>query len=302
MSQRYTTITSGCADFNENLNKNLVKDNWINTNLNTPRCIAFDENFLYITNSEGNNIVKSTGLFTHFKPSQTEIVIWASSSASSGSIVSVPTLNKPWGIVIDGNDMYITNSGNNTITKISDFREFNLRKSSVLPNIPLKGPREIKIKDNDMYITNFDGNSITKISNFRDSQNLSGSVINFTNSNLINKPYSIVFDGDIMYISCAFGKNILKVENNIISVFLSNLTDPYGIVLKNDEFYFVSGVMVMKLNKNTKNLSRYIGSLSGSSIISNLNSPIGVFVFNEDIYITNSGNNTITKILKFEYI
>lgn len=396
---RYTTISTQCANFNENYNKNLVKDNWINTNLNTPRCIAFDENFLYITNSEGDNIVKSPGVYTHFKPNTSEIVVWAAKTGSG----SIPTLNKPWGIVIDGQDMYVVNSGNNTITKIENFRESSrtsylwaAQSGARINNVPLNGPREVVIKDNDMYITNFFGNNITKIENFRlgpistaidsvkgwqgNHENPGGKVtsfedcrqqalnsngryvawgyrnsnhpdpnwsntcflytqgfaafngdpndsihetgclrpgervslgctippaargytMNFTNSSLLNRPYSIVFDGDVMYVSCAIGKSIIKIENNEASVFISELTDPYGMVLKNGQFYFCSGVMVMKLEKDSKQLTSYIGTLSGSLIRSVLNSPIGVFVFNEDIYITNPGSNSITKILNFE--
>lgn len=398
---RYTNISTQCANLIENYNKNLVKDNWINTNLNTPRCIAFDENFLYITNSEGDNIVKSPGVYTHFKPSTSEIVVWAAKTGSG----SIPTLNKPWGIVIDGQDMYVVNSGNNTITKIENFRASSrtsylwaAQSGARINNVPLNGPREVVIKDNDMYITNFNGNSITKIENFRaeavtlsttidsvkgwqgNHENPGGKVtssedcrqqalnsdgryvawgyrnsnhpdpywtntcflytqgfapfngdpndsvhetgclrpgervslgctippgargytMNLTNSNLLKGPYSIVFIGNDMYVSCVTSKSIVKITNNNCEEFISELTDPYGLAFKNDNFYFASGVMVVKFNIYTKILSLYIGTLSGSLIRSVLNSPIGVYIFNRDIYITNPGNNSITKILNFE--
>lgn len=407
---RYTSVTSDCRSFNqlEMMSRYLLKDNFVSTNLNTPRSIAFDGNFMYITNSEGNNIVKSTGVYTHFKPTTSEVIIWASNTGG-GSVIAMSSLNKPWGIAIDGENMYVSNSGNNTITKIENFKTSSNIKSyiwagqtgAVINDVPLNGPRDIVIKNNHMYITNFYGNSITKIENFRDSpsslsststsidfvkgwsgnhENPGGYVsgyedcrqkalnsngryvawgfrnsnhpdpawrntcflytagfppyngdpndnvhltgclrpgekvnlgcnippgsrgytMTFTNSNLLNGPYGLVFDGDVMYVSCATGKNIIKIENGNASVFVSNLTDPYGLAFKNGNFYFISGVVVMILNRDSKIVSPYIGSLNTCTIKANLYSPIGVFISNEDMYITNSGTNSITKILKFQ--
>lgn len=293
---RYINISDKCASFNEVPNTMIIKTPWVSSSLlNNPRSMIVDENILYVTSEGNNSIIKIAGAKFHFRPSSSEIINWASSMAGSTLLISY--LRNPWGISIDGEDMYVVNSGDNSIVKISNFRtqSSTTHQKWNVPNLSLNGPREIIIKDNDMYITNFFGNNITKITNFRNSPQAQI----WSAASGLNRPYGMTFKDNIMFVSNANGKFITKIENEASSVFLNSNdlinTDPYGISIFENLLFIILGSYLMCFDLNmTYSLSTYLSS--------GLSSPIGILTTSErNMYITNPGTaSTITKIVNFQ--
>lgn len=320
MSRRFTTITSGCSEFIEDVPAvTIVKNGWIRTNLNGPKSMAFDGTFVYVTNSDNNTIIKTIGAKLPFNPLPDQVSVWI----GPNSVIRA-NLNRPHGIAIDGNNMYIVNAGSNSIIKIENFNDQNnvhvinwigpVSSGYSIGTPYLNNPREIVIKNNNMYITNWGSGSLVKIPDFNnpDPYNVnpllllgntgSGAFIQTQTTRL----HGLAIDNrNDIYVSDPVRRNIIKILNESTAVsffsFSSLNSDPYGLALDdNNSLYVVVGSSIYKI-QNTSNHYIYAGKEPSRVKNVSLSSPINVYNYNSDMYIVCTGNtNSIEKIMNFQ--
>jgi hypothetical protein len=193
---------------------------------------------------------------------------WASSTQG---------LDDTQSMVIDGNDMYVSNYQSGKIIKI------NLTNStSSIFKESLAGPVGLVIYNGYIYVCCYVSNKISKISltNPTTDSNLSWMSSNITN------PTSFAIYNDFLYVcnSAEITKiNLIGTPSNTTFIESSVLSGPTGLAIYN-EYIYVSNYNSNKISKfslNNPTINPELNWLTG------LENPSGLTIYNDNMYISN---------------
>ncbi|MFA7708839.1 MAG: hypothetical protein WCX82_01740, partial [archaeon] len=263
----------------ENYNSNFLISDGV---VNLPYDIAVDSNFAYIADTLNNRIIKVE------KNNLENIVI-----SSIGIISSNYELNAPKNIVLNNDKLYVSDTGNNRIVIL----DLNLNLITTFgsygtENVQFNSPRGIDVDSSYIYVVDL-GNQKVKIFN-----STSQTLIHTIDTSEDHSFYGIsgiAVDNEKIYVSNSI-LNTIYVFNK--SDFSYNTKEKinykiYDISLDEDYIYGTDNIYNSVVLFNKSDLSYYI-SLNKAGEIT-LNSPSGICIDSEHIYVADTANNGIVR-------
>lgn len=185
----------------------------------------------------------------------------------------ITNLDRPFSLAKKGNDLYMSEFTANKITK---FDLTNLTETTVVDQ-GLSQPSKILFDGDILYIAEYDTGEISKI-NITDANPVAETIITG-----LNEPADFVIKDNVMYIAEYSGNRISKVNlsDGLFNVELfRSLTDPFGITVDNDNFYFAniaSGGNVYKYNETTD---------TQTLLTSNVTAPHNLTIVENTMYVS----------------
>jgi len=291
---------------------------YIDPNLNEPKGMSvykdplsdtgngYAYDYLYVSNSGNDTISKINILFTKTvnedinlpDPKPQTVPNWATSAQG---------LDIPYGIKYYNDYLYVTNSGDHTISKISvanPTTEFSANWATSTQG--LSSPIGLDLYNNYLYVLNSGNNRISKISvtNPDTSYNdIWGTYYRDINNPNINNPKGLDISNGYLYVSNLGNSTISKisltdpVNDNSANWATSTqgLNAPYGIRYYNNYLYVTNSgdhtiSKISVANPNTDFSANWAKSVQG------LNTPTGLDVYNGYLHVANSNSSTISKI------
>jgi DNA-binding beta-propeller fold protein YncE len=199
--------------------------------------------------------------------------------------VIVTGLNKPTGLIFNGNDLYIAESKGNKISKIN-ITDTNISIKNVITG--LNNPVRLALNGNDLYISEFEGNKISKI----DISNENPTIVDVVTE--LQGPNGLAINGDYLYIAQTNANKISRInitdENSVIEDIVSGnhtfhpfnqkLDKPYDLLFNDDKLY----VSNFGENKAITIVSIIdpIGTIIGGA--GNFNFPIAFAINDDNLY------------------
>jgi len=246
----------------------------------SPSAITTDGTNLYVADSGNNTIRKiviATGAVAIFS---------GSANGDSGSADGTGTtalFNRPSGITTDGTNLYVADSGNNTIRKIviatgevttlagtagSSGSADGTGTAALFNN-----PADIASDGTNLYIADSGNNTIRKIvittgevTTLAGTAGSSGSANGTGTAALFNNPLGIATDRTNLYIADSGNNTIRKI------------------------------VIATGAVKTFAGKAGSFGSANGTGTAALFKNPVGVATVGADLYVGDTGNNTIRKI------
>ena len=277
MSYAYSSTTSFIAKISSSwtmFNRIYVKNNLSNAPLG-----------MYV-DSSGNLFVANSAGYSANAYDNTISKMPVNGSYATVTPLYVTGLKDPRGICFDssGNNLYITNYGNNTIAKFSIGS--NVRTDNYVTG--LSGPVGICIDASyNLYIANSLSNSVTKVSPL-------GAVTNKFITTGLSSPVGIAYDG----VKTLFITNY--AIDTVTSVFLSTaqtpnyvtgLSTPRGICSDSSDNLYITNQGNNTVTKVSSTLVITNGYVTG------LSTPWGICADSgANLYIVNQGNSTVTRV------
>jgi sugar lactone lactonase YvrE len=247
---------------------------------NSPSAITSDGTNLYVADS-GNHTIRKIVIATG---AVTTLAGTAGTSGSSDGTGTAALFNSPSGITTEGTNLYVADSGNHTIRKIviatvevttlagtaGSSGSADGTGTAALFNNPLGVASDV----NDVYVADFGNHTIRKIAiatgevtTFAGTAGSPGSVNGTGTAALFNNPADIASDGTNLYIADSGNHTIRKI---IIATGAATT------------FAGTAGSS---------------GSENGTGTAALFNNPLGIATDRTNLYIADSGNNTIRKIV-----
>ena len=199
-------------------------------------------------------------------------------------------INSPLGSALDSSgNLFVANSGNNTITKISTTGSAT---QFAVTSVSLNKPRGLAFDNSNtnLYVANYGTNSILKIILS------SGVASTFSNSTSVAKCSGLAFDSSgNLYVSTATSNTIVKISSSgTVTNFSSSslLSSPFGLTFDS------LGNLYVTNSTNTSVIKITSTGTTTSFITSSLiNNPSYIACDNNNtLYIANYGNNNILAI------
>ena len=206
----------------------------------------------------------------------------------------ITDLNRPIGLVFNGNDLYFTEANIGKISKI-DITETTPNATDVVTG--LGTPYTLALNGNDLYIADYSANKISKIDITETTPTATDVVTG------IQQPYGLALNGDDLYIS-TLQQKIIKIDITATSPtatdFFIFTTDIYvtALAFKGNDLYmglstgngagdFAGTVSKIDITETTPNLTE---------VVTELDSPNGLAFNGNDLYIAEYSANKISKI------
>jgi hypothetical protein len=247
---------------------------------NYPYGITTDGTDLYVVDTNNNTIRKitvSTGAVTTF----------AGAAGAAGSANGTGTnarFNHPDGITSDGTNLYVADTGNNTIRKIVISTQVVTTLAGVTNSAGsadgtgtgarFNYPTGITTEGDNLYVSDTDNHTIRRIvistgavTTLAGSAGTVGDSDGIESAARFNYPYGIVTDGTYAYVADANNNTIRK------------------IVLATHMVTTLAGV------------AGSIGSSDGTGTSAYFNFPVGLATDGTNLFIADTGNDTIRKIV-----
>ncbi|PHS66913.1 MAG: hypothetical protein COB12_05645 [Flavobacterium sp.] len=243
------------------------------TGLNQPQDLLVYEGELYISERNANRIIKVDLSVPDPIP---EVVL---------SVV------QPWGLAIDGTELYFSQvQGINTISKI-DLSDPNPTPIVVVENV--SSAFDLEMYGNELYIAQFGLDRIIKI----DISILNPPIVEVING--IETPYALELVEDDLYIATYVEDKVLKIDltdpNPIVINVISNLLLPIGLAHRGYELHIAEAGQsngqdrISKIDMRNSNPVR-------ETVVNGLYNPTqGLEIYNDVLYIAEN-----FKISKFE--
>jgi sugar lactone lactonase YvrE len=285
------------------LTRGMINGNIYDAMFDFPQGLTYKNDDIFICDSYNNQIRKYN--------TNTNLVSLYSGDPDGevGNTTNPPRYSAPQGICIDNNNnIYIANFINGNIKKIDTNENVTVIAEA------LNYPSDIKIdSNNNIFITNSGGNNIIKISNlgintiFAGDLNGDAGYINDIGLNArFNFPYGIIINSkDEIFVSELYNNIIRKITQNSEVTTFCGLYGNGGYqdgnansalflyparmaIDSNDNIYLCdsNNGMIRKINPN--------GFVT--TIVSNYRSPLGITLFNNDLYVSDNISNQISKI------
>lgn len=278
------------SDYGNNLIRKITPSGAVSTLpilLNHPSGNTTDGNYLYVVNSGANTI-----LFIELATNAVTTI--GSSTGLSGSVDStIPAdvrFNQPTGITTDGVNLYVTDTGNQTVRRINIATKavstMAGTSGAIGSNDGVQGaarfnvPGRITTDRKNLYLTDFNNRTIRKIDILTEAvttiAGILGTVDNAGNTAdgigavaRFNQPNGITTDGTYVYVTDLYQNTVRRIEK----------TSPYNVTT-------ISGI------SGTAGVG---GSVDSPGIPSFYN-PIGITTDGISLFVVDSFNNTIRKI------
>ena len=172
-------------------------------------------------------------------------------------VITVPELSRPYGMVFNGNDLYVADNGNGT-----DFAKiYKVDLSSSTPTAEiivdvdggLEGPYKILLNGNDLYISETTGNKISKIDITASTPTPTDVVTG------LNRPIGMALNGNDLYIAEVTGNKISKIDISATipttptEVTTGLLEAPFAFLINSNDLYIAetNGNKISKFNMGT---------------------------------------------------
>lgn len=241
----------------------------------------------------------------------------------------------PTTLVIDGQNMYVSNYGNNTISKITltENGDANIVDLNWVPDTGIINPFGLAVKGQYLYVTFAGTPVITQI-------NLENGIIN---NNWLSLPtfnaFGITIYGAYMYVCCTYGDLILKIDVDSASIVNDWVTgpilEPFTLII-NEPYIYTSNLQgtifqilletgevvnpnwatglinpfglaidgpYMYVSSFDNNIGTTVSQLlleNGSMVnldwAGGLAGPLGLAIFGQYLYVANFGNGSISRI------
>jgi hypothetical protein len=245
-----------------------------------PYGITTDGTNLYVADANNHTIrqiIVSTGTVTTFAGT-------ASASGSTDGTGTAARFKHPEGISSDGTNLYVADTGNNTIRQIVISTKVVTTLAGVAGAVGTADgtgtaarfnyPTGITMHGGYVYVADTDSHTIRKIvissgvvTTLAGTAGTAGSADGTGSDAQFNYPYGIATDGTYVYVADANNNTIRKVV--ITSGIVTTLTGAAGS----------------------------IGSSDGTGTTALFNYPVGLTMDDSNIYIADTGNNTIRQMV-----
>jgi hypothetical protein len=245
-----------------------------------PYGITTDGTNLFVADANNNTIrqiIASTGTVTTFAGT-------ASASGSADGTGTAARFKHPEGITSDGTNLYVADTGNNTIRQIVISTKVVTTLAGVAGAVGTADgtrtaarfnyPTGITTHGGYVYVADTDSHTIRKIvissgvvATLAGTAGTAGSADGTGTGAQFNYPYGIASDGTYVYVADANNNTIRKVV--ITSGIVTTLTGAAGS----------------------------IGSSDGTGTAALFNFPVGLTMDDSNLYIADTGNNTIRQIV-----
>ena len=208
---------------------------------------------------------------------------------SSAQVVDVATnLQGPTDMVIDGDDMYVSEYGSGRILKIDLTQTPPFTPVEIANGLIDCSCSGLALKGNDLYISQ--SSSISKI-DLTQTPPIAATVV-VTN---LSTPIKLIFNGDNLFFpENGDGKismiDITQSSPTVVDV-VTGLSPPYGIALIGDELFYSEGGKISKVDITA---SFPISNIT--EVVSALSIPTGIFKSGDDLFIGEFGTDKISKI------
>jgi len=242
--------------------------------------------------------VLSLSAGTVFMPAAARGNIWVANNGNGGTTVSEYTnagspvngngtlisgLNEPCGIALSGADLYVVNSGNNTIG------EYYAGNGTVINAALVSGlnaPRDIAVLGSNLYVANSGNGTIGEYNAGN------GTVINAGLVTGLNLPMGIAVSGSNLYVanlgSSTIGEYNAGNGTVINAGLVTGVNQPIGLAVSGSNLYVV--------NSGNNTIGEYNagnGTAVNASLVSGLNYPRDIAVLGSNLYATNFIGTTI---------
>jgi YVTN family beta-propeller protein len=227
-------------------------------------------NSLTISTTAGN-----TQQTSNYNPQQVALKRWYSANQSGAS---VPLGGSPNGVAFDGSSIWVSNSGNNNVSKI------RASDGTVLGTFPVgPNPSQVEFDGANIWVANFGSNTVTKLS----ANN--GSVL--ATITVGNNPWGLAFDGTNIWVAC-YGSSMvykLRATNGQILGTVS-AANPLGLAFDGTNIWAANNLYQGKATK--------IAGTGTPQVMGEF--PAGVFPGNiafdgSSIWVNNSGDGSLTR-------
>jgi DNA-binding beta-propeller fold protein YncE len=253
-------------------------------------------------------------------------IIFLNSFNLIAQTTTVSGVAEPFGLILNGNDLYISASDGGGILKVDisaptptaanlvvslgnpRYMELNandlyastangIYKIDISATSPtaslvvngLSNPYGLALKGNDLYIAEAAGNKISKI----DITSATPTPVDVVTG--LNAPYGLTFNGDDLYIAEFNGNKISKIDvasttPSLVDV-VTGLNGPMGLALSGNDLYiaeFNFGSKVSKIDITTTS--------TATDVVTGLKGASGVVINGNDLYIAEFLNNRISKL------
>jgi sugar lactone lactonase YvrE len=253
----------------------------------TPTGVAVDSaGNVYVADSGNNRIRKITTESITTTTSLVTTVAGSNAGFADGSVSSA-LLSSPGGILLDGSNIYVADTGNNRIRKIAT--ESITTTASLVTTVAgstagfangpvssalLSSPGGILLDGSNIYVADTGNNRIRKIATESIATTTSvvttvaGSTAGFADGSnaLFSSPQGVSLDGSTLYVADAGNNRIRKIDAGIVTT--------------------ISGCNA--------------GFSNGPASNALFSSPGGIFVDGTTIYVADTANNRIRKLLYTE--
>ena len=206
----------------------------------------------------------------------------------------ITDLNRPIGLVFNGNDLYFTEADIGKISKI-DITETTPNAIEVVSG--LGTPYTLALNGNDLYIADYSANKISKIDITETTPTATDVVTG------IQQPYGLALNGDDLYIS-TLQQKIIKIDITVTSPtatdFFILTTDVYvtALAFNGNDLYmglstgngagdFAGTVSKIDITETTPTLTE---------VVTGVDAPNGLAFNGNDLYISEYSANKISKI------
>lgn len=218
------------------------------------------------------------------------ILLISSINISAQTITTLVTtgVSGPYGLILNGTDLYISEYNGDKISKI-DITAITPIATDVVTG--LDGPYGMVLNGNDLYIAELSGNKVSKI-DITAATPVATDVVTGLNS-----PWGLALNGAELYISESVGNKISKIDitsttPTAIDV-VTGLGYPTGIAFNGSDLY----VGEFSSNKISKiNIS--LATPSATDYVTAISPPVALTIFGNDLYFSQDGSNFNNRIFK----
>lgn len=219
----------------------------------------------------------------------TTFLLFFITAFSFAQVVEVATnMNVPTDMVVDGNDMYVSEFGSGRILKIDLTQTPPFTPVEIATGI--SSCVSLALKGDDLYISQASG--ISKIDLTQTPPIAATQVV----SNLSN-PIELVFNGDNLFFpENGAGKismiDVTQAQPTVVDV-VTGLNAPYGIALIGNELFFAEygGGKIGKID-----ITQTFPISNITEVVSSVSSPAGIFRNGNELYISEYSTGIISKI------
>lgn len=193
---------------------------------------------------------------------------------SQKCIVNEDDTNFPKGLLLNGNDLYITGSGRGIISKI-DITKETPDLITIIDN--LNNPSDIAIKDNVLFIADQNEISYLTISDTNSKTTFKSIAVNGIQ---VYKNYLVAFDNS----------SIIKIDMSTLEVItiIDNIT-PLAIEIINDNLLFSEGNSISLLDLSLTNPTK-------TTFLESVSNVRAIEFYNDELYVAEYDNSRVLKV------
>ena len=233
-----------------------------------------------VTITPSGNILTISASGTDGQPSYNPLQVaqlrwWeANQSGASFSVGS-----NPYWVAFDGGNIWVSNAGDSSVTKLRASDGANLGTFAVGPD-----PRAVAFDGKNIWVANFGSNSVSKLS-ANDGTTLATISVG-------ERPWGLAFDGIHMWVACYQSSTVVKIRASDNQIMGSvSVSSPLGLAFDGNNIWAA-------LNLGSGRAAKISGTGS-PTVLAEFNAGVfpGFITFDgSNIWVSNSGSGNLTKL------